>query len=100
MSTTVPPRPIPAVTTPQYSMQVAATQMLNDVAAKGGFVPSVDDMQALAGDVALLEDANSDGFDDDGLVELSRAGDVVCIHLPSEEDGARVMSISTGPCRG
>lgn len=96
----MPPRPIPAVTTPQYSMQVAATKMLNDVAAKGGFVPRVVDIQALTGDVSLVADANKDGLDDDGLVQLSRADDVVCIHLPSEEDGSRVMSISTGLCPG
>jgi hypothetical protein len=98
-TTTVAPTPVSGVTTPRYSMRVELTAVLNTVASNGGFVPRLNDLTAIDGEITFWLDEGGDGFDDDGKFQLARADDIICVQLPGEADGSRVMTITDGQCQ-
>lgn len=97
VSTTTPPMPITGPTTVQYSLRVAVTQAMNAVADAGRFVPTLKDLVIPGAENSLDEDANGDGYDDDGRLEMTREDVTLCLTLPSET-GARYLSIVDGSC--
>lgn len=97
VTTTTPPMPITGPTTVEYSLRLAVTEAMNDVAAAGRFVPRLDDLRLAGASVRMATDENNDGYDDDGRIEMSRDGVTLCITLPSET-GKRFVSIFDGEC--
>ena len=97
VSTTTPPMLITGPTTVQYSLRVAVTQAMNAVADAGRFVPTLKDLVIPGAENSLDEDANGDGYDDDGRLEMTREDVTLCLTLPSET-GARYLSIVDGSC--
>ncbi len=97
VASTTPPMPITGPTTVQYSLRVVVTQAMNAVSEAGRFAPTLDDLAIAGATMRLDEDADSDGYDDDGRIELTRDTVTLCLTLPSET-GVRYMVIVDGSC--